>query len=66
MNRCLYCYQELAVGDNDFHSRCAKKIFSGVDIPSYFIKKMKLRGRRTGGTFTNYSNRSYKRNFLSI
>ena len=39
MNRCLYCYQELAVGDNDFHSRCAKKIFGSVDIPLLLYKK---------------------------
>ncbi|MEG2150977.1 MAG: HipA domain-containing protein [Bacteroidaceae bacterium] len=33
MKRCLYCYQELTDGEKDFHSRCAKKIFGGTDIP---------------------------------
>lgn len=33
MNRCLYCYQELAEGEIDFHSRCAKKIFGSKTVP---------------------------------
>ena len=33
MERCLYCYQELAEGETDFHSRCAKKIFGGETAP---------------------------------
>lgn len=33
MNRCLYCYQELAEDEVDFHSRCAKKIFGSATAP---------------------------------
>jgi serine/threonine-protein kinase HipA len=32
MKRCLYCYAELANGNEDFHSRCSKKMF-GTPIP---------------------------------
>lgn len=30
--RCLYCYQELDKGENDFHQRCSRAIF-GTDEP---------------------------------
>lgn len=33
MNRCLYCYQELAEEEIDFHPRCAKKIFGSKTPP---------------------------------
>lgn len=33
MKRCLYCYQELAEGEIDFHPRCAKKIFGSKTVP---------------------------------
>ncbi|MEG2239235.1 MAG: HipA domain-containing protein [Bacteroidales bacterium] len=33
MNRCLYCYQELAENEVDFHPRCAKKIFGSATAP---------------------------------
>lgn len=33
MERCLYCYQELAEGETDFHSGCAKKIFGSAIAP---------------------------------
>ncbi len=33
MNRCLYCYQELAGGEIDFHPHCAKKIFGSKTAP---------------------------------
>lgn len=33
MNRCLYCYQELAEGEIDFHPRCANKIFGSKTAP---------------------------------
>ena len=26
MERCLYCYKELAEGEKDFHKACSKKI----------------------------------------
>ena len=32
MKRCLYCYAELADGNEDFHSGCSKKMF-GTPIP---------------------------------
>lgn len=32
MKRCLYCYAELADGNEDFHSGCSKKMF-GTTIP---------------------------------
>jgi serine/threonine-protein kinase HipA len=32
-NRCLYCYNELTNGENDFHSLCSKKFFDSK-IPS--------------------------------
>lgn len=31
--RCLYCYQELAEEELDFHPRCAKKIFGSKTVP---------------------------------
>lgn len=33
MARCLFCYQELAEGEIDFHSRCSKKIFGSATAP---------------------------------
>lgn len=33
MNRCLYCYQDLAEGEIDFHPRCANKIFGSKTAP---------------------------------
>ena len=33
MERCLYCYRELAENEVDFHSRCAKKMFGGKTAP---------------------------------
>lgn len=33
MKRCLYCYQELAEDEVDFHLRCAKKIFGSATAP---------------------------------
>lgn len=33
MEKCLYCYQELAEGQTDFHPRCAKKIFGSATAP---------------------------------
>ncbi|MEG0691817.1 MAG: HipA domain-containing protein [Oscillospiraceae bacterium] len=33
MNRCLYCYQELAENEVNFHPRCAKKIFGSATAP---------------------------------
>jgi len=33
MERCLYCYQELAEGETDFHSCCAKKMFGSKTAP---------------------------------
>lgn len=34
MRKCLYCYQALALGEVDFHSRCAKKIFGSAAAPT--------------------------------
>ena len=33
MKRCLYCYGSLAVDENDFHPRCARKIFGSTTAP---------------------------------
>lgn len=33
MNRCLYCYQQLAENEADFHSACSKKIFGQPTPP---------------------------------
>ena len=33
MSRCLYCYQELAQGEHDFHVSCAKKFFGMPQAP---------------------------------
>lgn len=33
--RCLYCYQALNEGEQDFHTRCSKKMF-GVAVPPVF------------------------------
>lgn len=35
ITRCLYCYQALSDGEQDFHARCSKKMF-GVAIPPVF------------------------------
>lgn len=34
MNNCLFCYQPLAVNDQDFHASCAKKIFGLPATPA--------------------------------
>lgn len=33
MCKCLYCYQELEEGQNDFHPGCARKFFGAKDVP---------------------------------
>lgn len=33
MCKCLYCYQELEKGQNDFHPGCARKFFGTKDVP---------------------------------
>ena len=33
MAKCLYCYKELAEGENDFHKKCARKIFGTPYAP---------------------------------
>ena len=33
MCKCLYCYQELEEGQNDFHPRCARKFFGTKEVP---------------------------------
>lgn len=33
MERCLYCYKELADGEQDFHKSCSKKIFGTTEAP---------------------------------
>ena len=33
MERCLYCYKELAAGERDFHKSCSKKIFGTTKAP---------------------------------
>lgn len=32
MNKCLFCYQSLDVGEVDFHKRCSRKMF-GTNVP---------------------------------
>lgn len=39
MNRYLYCYQELAEEDIDFHPRFAKKIFGSKTPPLLLYTK---------------------------
>lgn len=34
MKRCLYCYQLLMEGEQDFHARCSKKIFGLASPPN--------------------------------
>lgn len=34
MSKCLYCYQELATGEVDFHKECAKKFFGTSETPA--------------------------------
>ncbi|MBO4739388.1 MAG: HipA domain-containing protein [Bacteroidales bacterium] len=34
MNRCLYCYKELAHGEHDYHVNCIKKGFGTKGIPT--------------------------------
>lgn len=33
MERCLYCYKELAEGERDFHKACSKKMFGTSIVP---------------------------------
>ncbi len=33
MAKCLHCYKELAEGENDFHKKCARKIFGTPYVP---------------------------------
>ena len=33
MEKCLYCYKELATGEKDFHKACSKKIFGAPTVP---------------------------------
>ena len=33
MDKCLFCYEELAPGEVDYHSKCAKKIFGRTRVP---------------------------------
>ncbi|MBP5535432.1 MAG: HipA domain-containing protein [Bacteroidales bacterium] len=33
MNRCLYCYKELAQGEQDYHPGCIKKAFGTKGVP---------------------------------
>ncbi|MGN1046622.1 MAG: HipA domain-containing protein [Candidatus Cryptobacteroides sp.] len=33
MNKCLYCYKELAEGEVDFHKGCSKKFFGTAEAP---------------------------------
>ena len=33
MNKCLYCYKELDVGEVDFHKACSKKFFGMPEAP---------------------------------
>ena len=47
MERCLYCYQELAEGETDFHSGCPKKIFGSAIAPILPYTR--------GGSLSDYS-----------
>lgn len=33
MDRCLFCYRELAPGEKDFHKSCSRKIFGSAIVP---------------------------------
>jgi serine/threonine-protein kinase HipA len=33
INKCLYCYQPLEEGENDFHAKCSRKIFGTAKAP---------------------------------
>ena len=33
MNKCLYCYEELRLGESDFHAKCARKFFGIPEAP---------------------------------
>ena len=33
MEKCLYCYKELATGEKDFHKACSKKMFGAPTVP---------------------------------
>lgn len=33
MEKCLYCYKELAAGEKDFHKACSKKMFGAPTVP---------------------------------
>lgn len=42
MDRCLYCYKELAKNEKDFHTRCARKIFGTTSMPILDYSKDKI------------------------
>src|SRR6186713_2488571 len=42
--RCLYCYQELAAEQQDFHPACSKKIFGSSEPPEIAFSKNVLVG----------------------
>lgn len=35
MERCLYCYQPLVAGEEDFHAVCARKMFGKIEAPKF-------------------------------
>ncbi len=39
MERCLFCYKELTADEQDFHPKCAKKIFDTTDVPLLMYSK---------------------------
>ncbi|WP_276480091.1 HipA domain-containing protein [Paraflavitalea pollutisoli] len=41
--RCLYCYNELAASEVDFHTRCSKKIFGSPKPPELPYTEMQMR-----------------------
>ncbi|MDR6564662.1 MULTISPECIES: HipA domain-containing protein [unclassified Arcicella] len=42
MNKCLYCYQDLADSERDFHPKCAKKLFGVSAVPEIAFGKEEL------------------------
>lgn len=42
MNRCLYCYQQLAENEADFHAACSKKIFGQPTPPKLLYSESQM------------------------
>ena len=43
MSKCLYCYQDLEEGMEDFHPQCAKRFFGSTAVPAFPYKHSEIK-----------------------